>query len=773
VWTKQTIDALKASDLPALYRLIEMGKNNKALLFLLENLGHLPDNFDGAALLPLLDHDHAAIRYEAVKNLAKLGDFAYVPRLFQLATRDSDSMVRREAASALGRMRDEGAIPYLSELLADADPKVVLQAVRGLLVFKERPRIIAQLKLLRDHPNETIQAVIEKEFFPATAAARLFPLAGIDVRNLIAAGDVRDTLQIVADESIHLTFTSPPYYNARDYSIYASYQAYLDFLTDVFRAVHRITKEGRFLVVNTSPVIVPRVSRAHASTRYPIPFDLHARLTEIGWEFIDDIIWAKPEASVKNRNGGFMQHRKPLAYKPNPVTEYVMVYRKKTDKLIDWNIRQYDDETVNDSKINDDYESSNLWQIDPTFDRVHSAVFPAELCRRVIQFYSYVGDVVFDPFAGSGTVGRAALALGRQFFLTERDSTYVERIRQSLDGGMFSQTRYLSARAVQSIVEQMPMRLTDVVIQNVIMKLLHGQDYRTEILALINAQFLQYVIEFFGKVVQAKFRNEGIDGDWYKREFLLDPALTSDEIIINAGLNKKTIDNQYGSSSRRVVLEVTPAYYDDLYRAISTLADASDDLDVTLTLRFRGVSIDLNLTESLIVINTLAVKRAQLRGGAWSTAGKRVEKYLMLTLCDLFSVPAADYDLRGLTAQKREVDFFVIGGDGRRYACEVKLMGKGNPESADAVIARDSHIFIADMLSALNKTQLDARGVQWVELRAPEGYRKWYAVLSALGVPARAFTGDLAAALPAVFARLFPPDAPIIPDIDLDGPPSE
>ena len=49
----------------------------------------------------------------------------------------------------------------------------------------------------------------------------------------------------------------------------------------------------------------------------------------MGWEYIDDIIWLKPEASVKNRVGGFQQHRKPLGYKPNTVTEMIMVYRKK------------------------------------------------------------------------------------------------------------------------------------------------------------------------------------------------------------------------------------------------------------------------------------------------------------------------------------------------------------------------------------------------------------------------------------------------------------
>ena len=93
--------------------------------------------------------------------------------------------------------------------------------------------------------------------------------------------------------------------------------------------IHRATKTGRFFVLNTSPVIVPRISRQHSSRRYPIPFDIHPLLIKMGWEFIDDIVWEKPEASVKNRNGGFFQHRKPLAYKPNTCTEYLMVYRKK------------------------------------------------------------------------------------------------------------------------------------------------------------------------------------------------------------------------------------------------------------------------------------------------------------------------------------------------------------------------------------------------------------------------------------------------------------
>jgi len=144
----------------------------------------------------------------------------------------------------------------------------------------------------------------------------------------VVHGDVQEVLKYVPDESVHLTFTSPPYYNARDYSIYQSYEEYLNFWK-CFKEVHRVTKEGRFFVLNTSPIIIPRISRAHASKRYPIPYDIHPLLVKMGWEFIDDIIWVKPEASVKNRNAGFLQHRKPLGYKPNAVSEMLMVYRKK------------------------------------------------------------------------------------------------------------------------------------------------------------------------------------------------------------------------------------------------------------------------------------------------------------------------------------------------------------------------------------------------------------------------------------------------------------
>ena len=437
--TKTQVHHYKENDIDSLYCCLENSTSPTEQRFILENLGKLPSDFRGETLLPYLQAENEATRYWAVKNLGKLEDAAYLKYSQDAAIDDESSSVRREAVSAIGRMRSEGTIPVLVRFLSDPDPKVILQAARALLIFKDKERVRQCLLRLRAHPNEQIQMVLKAEFEdnPEITDYGRHPEYPDYLKNCVVNGDTREIMKLLPNGCIHLTFTSPPYYNARDYSIYKSYKQYLSFLEEVFYEVHRITKEGRFLIVNTSPVIVPRFSRKYSSTRYPIPFDLHAIISEIGWEFIDDIIWAKPEATVKNRNGGFQQHRKPLGYKPNTTTEYVMVYRKQSTKLIDWNMKQYPASIVDESKVNGDFETTNLWRIEPKSDKVHSAVFPQELCDRIIKLYSYVGDLVFDPFAGSGTFGQSAKKLKRNFFLTEQEPVYVERMKETILPGLF------------------------------------------------------------------------------------------------------------------------------------------------------------------------------------------------------------------------------------------------------------------------------------------------------------------------------------------------
>ena len=301
------------------------------------------------------------------------------------------------------------------------------------------------------------------------------------------------------------------------------------------------------------------------------------------------------------------------------------------------------------------------------------------------------------------------------------------------------------------------MTLTEEVAKNIIKKLLKGADYRIEVVTLINAEFLQFAIEFFKKIIDAKLQSKNITTDWYKEAFL-NPNLPASEIAINSGLNKKTIHNMFNSSTKEIVIDASNEHYDILFQSIKNLVETEHELELTLTIKFKGVSVDLNVSESLIVINTLAVKRSELRGGLWSTAGKRVENPLMQTLCKLYSVSKdnlrAKFKKDKAKGFDREIDFYLVK-DGKEYSCEVKLMGSGNPESADAVIARASHVFIADKLSEQNKNQLDSLKINWVELRSENGYKRFKKVLENLNIPHADYRGNIDKDLPKIFAEIF------------------
>ena len=303
------------------------------------------------------------------------------------------------------------------------------------------------------------------------------------------------------------------------------------------------------------------------------------------------------------------------------------------------------------------------------------------------------------------------------------------------------------------------MTLTESVAKNIIQKLIKGEDYRIEIVTLINAEFLQYAIDFFKKVIDAKLRSKDITVDWYKQEFL-NPNLSAQEIAIHSGLNKKTIHNMFNSSTKEIIIDASNENYDTLFKAIKNLVEAEQELELTLTIKFKGVSVDLNISESLIVINTLAVKRAELRGGLWSTAGKRVEKPLMQTLCKLYGVSNNNYSLKIKGKEiaeddfEREIDFYLVEGK-NQHKCEVKLMGRGNPESADAVIARDSRVFVADKLSDTNKKQLNSRKVEWVELRSDGGFKRFETVLDHLKISHEKLPENIDKKLDLVFKEIF------------------
>ena len=278
---------------------------------------------------------------------------------------------------------------------------------------------------LIDLTKTTTKDILEKRLLgrkekKVAKKQKLLPLRS-SLINTIGLGDSEDLLATTPNESINLIFTSPPYFNARiEYSDYVDYDDYLNKMRKIIRNCHRVLSEGRFFVINISPILLRRAKRSESSKRIAVPFDFHRIFIEEGFDFIDDIIWVKPSGAgwATGRGRRFAADRNPLQYKAVPVTEYVLVYRKKSEYLIDWSIRNHPDKkALEASKIADDYEKTNVWNINPAYTKKHPAVFPIELAQKVIKYYSFIDDVVLDPFAGIGTVGKAAVSLERRFVL--------------------------------------------------------------------------------------------------------------------------------------------------------------------------------------------------------------------------------------------------------------------------------------------------------------------------------------------------------------------
>lgn len=313
-------------------------------------------------------------------------------------------------------IRKKGARSSIGEIVIDAKTSLID-------IAKTTTRSILEQRLLgRELSNEDKTKKVNNQGYKPSS-----------LRNTIAMGDSEQLLQDLPAHSIDLIFTSPPYYNARpEYTDYVTYEEYLLKLRKIIQNCHRVLNEGRFFAINISPVLIRRASRSEASKRIAVPFDLHRIFTEEGYDFIDDIHWIKPEGAgwATGRGRRFSADRNPLQYKPVPVTEYILIYRKHTDKLIDWNIRTFpNQEAVSESRIEDGYDITNLWKINPSYDRRHPAPFPIELAERIVRYYSFKTDIVLDPFAGIGTTGAAAIKLGRRFVLLEKSAEYIDIIR--------------------------------------------------------------------------------------------------------------------------------------------------------------------------------------------------------------------------------------------------------------------------------------------------------------------------------------------------------
>lgn len=373
------------------------------------------------------EDDQPAYTLAEIKNLGLVKSTGNLTTLLRLYDEVADVELKREVVSSIGRQDNDARIlKFIGDNVYKCGLMDCVYQMYRTCLYKGRTRIEfrnlgAAIKSYFN--NEVINKMHDYYIYRQSRIGNKERVTKYSAPILLRGNNV-ETLNKIDAGSVQLVFTSPPYYNAKIYSNYHSYQDYLDDMFRSLQACHRVLEDGRFIIVNVSPVISKRPGREFESTRYPIHFDFHNLLTRAGFYFVDEIQWIKPESSVKNRNGGYQQTRMPLSYKPNCVNESIMVYRKSAPFLLDKNIALYDKSLAND----DEFESSNCWYIAPASNKNHPAVFPKELCKRILKYYSFRGDVVMDPFAGSGTFGEVAVAMGRVPILCEQNENYCDLI---------------------------------------------------------------------------------------------------------------------------------------------------------------------------------------------------------------------------------------------------------------------------------------------------------------------------------------------------------
>jgi len=246
------------------------------------------------------------------------------------------------------------------------------------------------------------------------------------------------------DNSVALTVTSPPYWNAIDYDIHANdktrhyrtrsysngfseYEEYLSWLERIFSEVYRVTKPGGFCSLVIGTVL-------HDGSHYPVPFDTTSRMVKIGWEFHQDIIWHKCTAGVK-RAGVTIQKPYPGYYYPNIMTEYILIFRKPGNPIykdVSQDIKNSSAYPINRLFTMD--VANNIWHIAPVPPDYldHPCPFPEEIPYRLVTMYSYQGDLVLDPFAGSGQTLKVAKNMSRRYVGYEIIKKYVNLTEKRL-----------------------------------------------------------------------------------------------------------------------------------------------------------------------------------------------------------------------------------------------------------------------------------------------------------------------------------------------------
>jgi DNA modification methylase len=247
------------------------------------------------------------------------------------------------------------------------------------------------------------------------------------VPDQLFCADSRD-LGAIADSSIALMVTSPPYFAGKAYEaalgeghIPGSYLEYLEMLRDVFTECRRVLEPGGRMAIN--------VANLGRKPYRSLSADVVGILQDdLGLLLRGEIIWQKAKGATGSiAVGSYLSAANPVV---RDVTERVIVASKgRFDRAIPRKQREQRGLPFENTITKDEFFQATLdvWELRPEHARRigHPAPFPVELPERLIQLYTYRGDVVLDPFLGSGSTAVAAVRTDRRYVGYDTDPEYV------------------------------------------------------------------------------------------------------------------------------------------------------------------------------------------------------------------------------------------------------------------------------------------------------------------------------------------------------------
>jgi site-specific DNA-methyltransferase (adenine-specific) len=259
----------------------------------------------------------------------------------------------------------------------------------------------------------------------------------------IYCADARD-LSSIGDESVHLVVTSPPYWTLKEYAPHekqlgaiGDYEQFLTQLDKVWSECARVLVPGGRICCVVGDVCIPR-KRAGRHHVIPLHADILVRCRKLGLDSLTPILWfkiANGATEVEGNGSGF--YGKP--YQPGAIVkndfEYILFFRKggsyrspsSVQKALSMLSREELKTWLRTAWTDIKGESTR---------KGHPAPYPAELAERLIRLFSFAGDVILDPFAGTGSTSLAAMWSGRNSIGTEVDSRYILLAKDRLERAM-------------------------------------------------------------------------------------------------------------------------------------------------------------------------------------------------------------------------------------------------------------------------------------------------------------------------------------------------